>query len=118
MKTKTAKMLPKTAEQIQNGGLYIQRVRCGKSNCKCARGESHTAYYFFTRHNGKLIKFYVRKSDVAAFSKLVNLASIERLRKQQWAQSSMALLKYLREFVRKDELTTKLCKQNYKYEQN
>ncbi len=116
MKTKTAKVLPKTAGEITNGGIYIQRVRCGKSNCKCARGATHTAFYFFARRNGKLIKFYVRKADVAAFSELVNLASVERAQRRQSSQSSGALLKRLRESIREFELMKKLYKQNYKYE--
>lgn len=115
MKTKTAKVLPKTAEDIQNGGLYLQRVRCGKSNCKCARGETHSAYYFFTRRNGKLVKIYVRKADVEAFSELINLAMVERAQRRQSSQSSRALLKRLRESVREYELRTKLYRQNYKY---
>ncbi len=118
MKTKTTKVLPKTAGEIINGGLYLQRVRCGKQNCKCARGETHSAYYFFTRRCGKLIKIYIRKADVKAFSELVNLASVERAQRRQSAQSSGALLKRLRESVREYELMTKLHKQNYKYEQN
>ncbi len=118
MKTKTRKVLPKTTDEITNGGLYLQRVRCGKQNCKCARGEMHPAYYFFTRRNGKLVKFYVRKADVEAFSEMVNLASVERAQRRQSAQSSGALLKRLRESVREYELMTKLHKQNYKYEQN
>ncbi len=112
MKTKTAKVLPKTAGEIANGGLYIQRVRCGKSNCKCARGETHTGYYFFTRRCGKLVKIYIRKADVEAFSELVNLASVERAQRRQSAQSSGALLRRLRESVREYEQMTKLYKQN------
>jgi hypothetical protein len=116
MKTKSAKVLPKTAREIQNGGLYIQRVRCGKQNCKCVRGETHSAYYFFTRRNGKIVKFYVPKADLEAFSELVNLASVERAQRRQSSKSSGALLKRLRESIREFELMKKLYKQNYKYE--
>ena len=116
MKTKTVKMLPKTTSEIQNGGVYLQRVRCGKQNCKCARGETHSAYYFFTRRCGKLVKIYIRKADVEAFSELVNFASVERTQRRQSARSSRALLKRLRESVREYELITKLYKQNYNNE--
>lgn len=116
MKTKTAKVLPKTTSEISNGGVYLQRVRCGKQNCKCARGETHSAYYFFTRRCGKLIKIYVRKADVEAFSELVNYASVERTQRLQSARSSGSLLKRLRESVREYELITKLYKQNYNNE--
>jgi hypothetical protein len=116
MKTKPVKVLPKTVSEIQNGGLYSQQVRCGKTNCKCARGETHTAFYFFTRRNGKLVKFYVRKSDVEAFSVIVNQASAERAQRRQSVQTSGALLKRLRESSREYEQMTKLYKQNYNYE--
>jgi hypothetical protein len=96
MKTKTAKVLPKTAGEITNGGLYVQRVRCGKANCKCARGEHHTAFYFFTRRRGKLVKFYVRRADVKAFSEIVEQAMLERIQKRQAMRTSTALLKQFR----------------------
>ncbi len=52
------------APGIPNGGIYIQQVRCGKNNCRCAKGAKHKAYYFFSRVNGKLRKQYVRKDQV------------------------------------------------------
>ena len=118
MKTKTRKMLPKTASEIQNGGVYLQRVRCGKPTCRCARGETHSAYYFFTRCNGKLVKVYVRKSEIEAFAKLVNLANAERGQRRQSSQSSSALLKCLRESVREYELMTKFYKGDHNYEKS
>ncbi len=118
MKTKTTKVLPKTAGEIINGGLYLQRVRCGKQNCKCARGETHSAYYFFTRRCGKLVKLYVRKSEVSAFSEMVNLASAERAQRRESARTSGALLKHLRESSREYEQMTKLYKEQYFNEQS
>jgi hypothetical protein len=99
MKTKTAKMLPKTGSEIRNGGLYLQHVRCGKQNCKCARGD-------------------VRKKDVEAFLEIVNVANIERAKRREVARSSNKLLKHLRETLRDCEQSAKLYKQNYNYEQN
>lgn len=96
MKTKTAKVLPKTANEITNGGLYIQRVRCGKRNCKCARGEMHSAYYFFTRRNGKLLKIYVRKAEINAFALITKQAAFERRRQRQAVKSSLDLLRTFR----------------------
>ena len=118
MQTKCEKMLPKTAGEITNGGIYIQRVRCGKSNCKCARGETHTAFYFFARRNGKLVKTYIRKADVESFSEIVNQATAQRTQKRRSEKQSNELLKHLRESVREYEQITKLHKQNYNYEQS
>ena len=103
MKTKTVKMLPKTAGEIANGGLYIQRVRCGKQNCKCARGETHPAYYFFTRRAGKFIKIYVRKSEFNEFAHLVVQAATKRNERRQTAKVNLNLLKELRRALRERE---------------
>ncbi len=116
MRIKSVKVLPKTADEIQNGGLYSQRVRCGKANCRCAAGEHHTAFYFFTRQRGKLSKIYIRKADIKSFSEMVNQAAAQRTRKRSSAQQSIQLLKRLRESVRKYEQMTKLYRQNYNYE--
>lgn len=117
MRPKPTKMLPKTAEEIFDGGVYVQHVRCGKSNCKCARGETHTAHYFFSRRNGKLTKTYVRKADVEAFTEIVNQAKETRAQKRTATKQSKELLKRLRESVREYEQTTKLYKEIYSNEQ-
>ena len=118
MKTITAKMLPKTAGEISSGGVYRQRIRCGKSNCKCVSGETHSAYYFFTRHNGKLVKTYIRKAEVESFAEIVNQATAQRAQKRRSEKQSNELLNHLRESVREFEQITKLHKQNYNYEQS
>jgi len=47
------------------GVVLSQMVRCGSSNCKCARGLLHGPYYYrFWRQAGKLCKQYVRPADV------------------------------------------------------
>ncbi len=71
-------MLPKTASEISNGGVYAQSVRCGKSNCKCAKGDLHTGHYFFTRVAGKFIKVYVPKTQIMEISGLVGASRIRR----------------------------------------
>lgn len=46
------------------GTVQLQRVNCGKPNCRCATGKLHAAYYRFWRERGRLRKAYVRRSDV------------------------------------------------------
>lgn len=60
-------MLPKILRLAGgNGSLHTQRVRCGKSNCRCARGDLHEGYYyFFWRLGRRQMKLYVRREDVA-----------------------------------------------------
>ncbi len=100
MKTKASRMLPKTVEEIQNGGIYLQRVRCGKTNCKCARGETHSAFYFYARHNGKPIKTYIRKAEVEQFSTLVHQAAIERKQRRHTIKRDLTMLKEMRQSLR------------------
>lgn len=56
------KQLPKI--DLLPGSVCLQRVRCGKSNCRCASGHLHEAYYRFWREDGRLRKAYVRKRDL------------------------------------------------------
>ena len=48
------------------GKVHEQRVRCGKSNCRCAGGETHRAYYRFWTEDGRQRKAYVRCADLKA----------------------------------------------------
>jgi hypothetical protein len=54
--------LPKTLP----GVVCRQMVKCGKPNCRCARGILHQTYYRFWREQGKLKKTYVRCADLEA----------------------------------------------------
>ena len=52
-----AEMLPVTGPgevAVADGAICPQMVKCGKPNCKCARGELHDGYsYFFWRLGGR-----------------------------------------------------------------
>ncbi len=50
--------------ELLNGHLQKRRVRCGKQNCKCAKGEPHTAFYHVWHCNGRRYQKYVRRSQV------------------------------------------------------
>jgi len=59
--TESAETLPKTLP----GVVCAQWRKCGKAGCRCARGTPHGPYFYrFWRHNGRLYKAYVRKTDV------------------------------------------------------
>lgn len=89
-------MLPKTVREIPNGGVYLQLVKCGKLNCRCATGEKHRAYYYFTRRNGKLRKTYVRRSELEYFTKLVEQAKSARKQNRKVNKIYLDLLKTAR----------------------
>ncbi len=72
-------MLPKTEKEIKNGGVYEQKVRCGKLKCRCANGSLHEGYFYYIRRtNGLLRKTYIPRSDVERVLKLVNQARSAR----------------------------------------
>lgn len=84
---KSADSLPKIlALAGRSGSLQRQRVRCGKANCKCARGELHEGYYFFFWMYTRTVKFYVRRGDVP----VVAAAIAERRRCQAAFRAEMA----------------------------
>ena len=38
---------------LLHGNLLRRLVRCGKANCRCARGQKHEAFVLVVRHDGK-----------------------------------------------------------------
>ena len=85
-------MLPKTPQEITNGGVYVQRVRCGNANCRCARGEYHEAHYFIFRDRGRQVKLYVRAAEVERMKALVTDARRQkRLHHLELRESRIAL---------------------------
>lgn len=61
-----SKPLPKIPpDGMLNGAVCAQYKRCGKHSCRCARGELHGPYFYrFQWHDGRVVKEYVRLSDV------------------------------------------------------
>ena len=57
---------PEPLPKMLPGVVCAQRVRCGKPNCRCARGPGHLAFYRFWREGGRLRKCYVRRTDLAS----------------------------------------------------
>jgi hypothetical protein len=55
------KVLPK----MLRGTVCAQWVRCGRKNCRCARGHRHgPLFYRFWQEGGKVRKQYVRRADL------------------------------------------------------
>ena len=62
MTPKSAKWLPK----IGTSTVHVQWVRCGRSSCRCARGNRHGPYHYrFWREDGRLRKRYVPASELS-----------------------------------------------------
>ena len=47
-----------------HGSLVAAKRTCGKSGCRCARGEPHTAFYLSRRVAGKTRLEHVSRDDV------------------------------------------------------
>jgi hypothetical protein len=62
-KKESNQKLPKT--EPLPGAVCAQWIRCGRPNCKCAKGELHGPYYYrFWREHGRQHKAYVRSGDL------------------------------------------------------
>jgi hypothetical protein len=63
-------------ETVLQGALIIQRRRCGKPGCRCARGELHGPYVFLTvrRRTGRRL-LYVPAALAAVVRRRVSLTA-------------------------------------------
>lgn len=49
-------------QTVENKTYRLERVRCGKEKCKCARGELHGPYWYsYTRVKDKVKSQYIGK---------------------------------------------------------
>src|SRR5271157_3312187 len=53
-----------SSQGLLHGTLDERARTCGKSNCKCARGEKHVSLYLVIREAGKLRHLYIPESHV------------------------------------------------------
>lgn len=42
-----------------HGTLNVKERTCGKSNCKCVRGEKHSSLYIVNRQDGELRQLFI-----------------------------------------------------------
>jgi hypothetical protein len=49
------------AAGLMRGTLSVREVTCGKSNCRCARGEKHVCLVLVAREKGKINQLYIPK---------------------------------------------------------
>ena len=77
--------VPRLPKIEVRGAICAQWVRCGKPNCRCAKGQLHGPYYYrFWREGGKLRRAYVRKADApAALAAYHTLRQSDRQRREE-----------------------------------
>jgi hypothetical protein len=50
-------------QRLDNKTYRLESIRCGKENCKCARGKLHGPYWYsYTRVKNKVTSQYIGKS--------------------------------------------------------
>ena len=97
IKTKTQKVLPKMRDGTVSIGLYRQRVRCGKPNCRCSRGELHEGYsYLMWREEGRQKKIYIPLRLVPELSAVIDRLRSERQRRRDDVRRSLEALRLMR----------------------
>ena len=79
------------------GDVNARFVRCGKANCKCAKGDLHGPYYVYrVRTYGKRHSKYIRKRDVLGVKLAVEQGRAERKRQRRELQEAIKALRSLR----------------------
>ena len=46
---------------VIRGTLLVRKRKCGKANCRCARGEGHESLFLVVSENGRTRQFFVPK---------------------------------------------------------
>ncbi len=71
------------------GTLSVRRRKCGKPNCRCAKGQLHISLYLVQSHGGKPRQVFVPKAwedriraAVADYQQMQRL--IEELSEREW----------------------------------
>jgi hypothetical protein len=91
---KLMKALPKSL----SGVVCRQWVRCGRPNCRCARGELHGPYFYhFARENGRLRKRYVRPAEVEGVRAACQARQRQRRELADWQEWCRQMADQLRE---------------------
>lgn len=80
-----------TGKGILHGTLNTRARSCGKSNCKCARGEKHVSLYVVVTEGGKTRHLYIPESHVSQVRQWVEhyqrvLTLLEEISQVHWTK--------------------------------
>ena len=76
-----------TRGPLRRGAFVTVERKCGKPNCRCARGEGHPAKYLSVKEGGKTRMIYVPKSEEVEVAK-----EAEQYRQYRQARAMLAKL--------------------------
>ena len=96
--TEFAKTCPKIPALVRH------LVRCGKPNCRCARGDLHESWRLVWRDaSGGQRHWYVRKAEVAAVRAILERRRAERRAWRAAVAEATAKMALIRQFCRELE---------------
>lgn len=85
-----------------NGSLEVRRVKCGRANCKCAKGELHGPYtYVRTYDGGQRWRKYVKNGDVSTLNQSRLKHKRERKERLEAHRTLKSLLREMRGYFTK-----------------
>jgi hypothetical protein len=79
-------------EPFLRGSLVLRQRSCGKSYCRCQRGQKHPALYLYTRSAGKQVGTYIPKALHHAVRQAVDHGRRVRRLLDQIAQENLRAL--------------------------
>jgi hypothetical protein len=95
-KKKSEKLPPKILSG--KGTLEVRYVKCGRSNCKCAKGELHGPYtYVRTYRSGKRRRVYVKSNNVSELKEARSEHKENRDRSQDLLQLIRKLNRHMKD---------------------
>lgn len=101
-----AKPLPQSATEFletfpKTPALIRHPVRCGRSSCRCARGEQHESWRLVWRgSDGRQRHLYVRKTDLLAVRRIVERRQTEERRAREATSAALAELRQIARLCR------------------
>ncbi|MBT4484635.1 MAG: hypothetical protein HOC71_13270 [Candidatus Latescibacteria bacterium] len=89
---------------VLQGSITTLKTTCGKSNCKCARGEKHTSTVLSKKVNGKTKSLYIPTDMVVDAKKWVQEnKKLRKLQKEISDYSEQILRQYVKSKRAKQE---------------
>jgi hypothetical protein len=94
-----------------NGSLEIRRVKCGRANCKCAKGELHGPYtYVRTYSGGERWRKYIKNSEKQAIHAAVSSYKQKRIEQCQARERNRDFVREIRQSNKEFRLMLQLIR--------
>lgn len=86
--------------KMQGCALVQHGTRCGKTGCRCRRGQLHPTAYLRWREGGRQRRRYVRRADIEPVQAIVAQRHREQALERIQLQESLRVLRRLEELYR------------------